>query len=46
MRRPLEKSCCPTLFAHLNPMTRQRALATEIALAEELRDEGFGVWQN
>jgi hypothetical protein len=34
------------LFAHLNPMTHQRALATEIALAEELRQEGFAVWQN
>jgi hypothetical protein len=36
----------PDLFAHLNPMTHQRALATEIALAEELRKEGFAVWQN
>jgi predicted GIY-YIG superfamily endonuclease len=36
----------PELFAHLNPMTRQRALATEIELAEELRLEGFAVWQN
>ncbi len=36
----------PDLFAHLNPMTHQRALATEIALAEELREEGFAVWQN
>jgi hypothetical protein len=36
----------PKLFVHLNPMTRQRALATEIALAEELRQEGYGVWQN
>lgn len=36
----------PELFAHLNPMTHQRALATEIALAEELRQEGFAVWQN
>jgi hypothetical protein len=36
----------PDLFAHLNPMTYQRALATEIALAEELRQEGFAVWQN
>ena len=34
------------LFAHLNFMTHQRALATEIALAEELRQEGFAVWQN
>ena len=36
----------PELFQHLNPMTQQRALATEIALAEELRQEGFAVWQN
>ena len=36
----------PELFLHLNPMTHQRALATEISLAEELREEGFGVWQN
>jgi predicted GIY-YIG superfamily endonuclease len=36
----------PELFAHLNPMTHQRALATEIALADELRQEGFAVWQN
>jgi predicted GIY-YIG superfamily endonuclease len=36
----------PDIFAHLNPMTRQRALATEIALAQELRQEGFAVWQN
>jgi predicted GIY-YIG superfamily endonuclease len=35
----------PELFQHLNPMTYQRALATEIALAEELRKEGFAVWQ-
>jgi hypothetical protein len=34
------------LFSHLNPMTRQQALATEIALAEKLRREGFAVWQN
>ena len=36
----------PDLFTHLNPMTHQRALATEIALADELRQEGFAVWQN
>jgi predicted GIY-YIG superfamily endonuclease len=36
----------PDLFAHLNPMTYQRALATEIALADELRLEGFAVWQH
>ena len=36
----------PELFQHLNPMTYQRALATEITMAEELRHEGFAVWQN
>jgi predicted GIY-YIG superfamily endonuclease len=36
----------PDLVALLNPITRQRALASEIALAEELRREGHGVWQN
>jgi hypothetical protein len=36
----------PKLFQHLNPMTYQRALATEIALADDLRQEGFAVWQN
>lgn len=32
-------SLLPDLFAHLNPMTHQRA--TEIALAKELRGEGL-----
>ena len=36
----------PDLYTHLNPMTYQRALATEITLADELRQEGWGVWQN
>lgn len=36
----------PELFEHLNPMTYQRALATEISVAQELRGEGFAVWQN
>lgn len=36
----------PELFHHLNPMTYQRALATEFFLADELRQEGFAVWQN
>lgn len=36
----------PELFLHLNPMTWQRALATEMTLADELRREGFAVWQN
>lgn len=33
-------------FLQLNPMRYQRALVTEITLAEELRQEGFAVWQN
>ena len=36
----------PEFFHHLNPMTQQRALATEVSLADELRREGFAVWQN
>ena len=36
----------PELFEHLNPMTYQRALATEIAVAKDLRQEGYAVWQN
>ena len=44
--RKFGESLLPELFAHLNPMTHQRALATEITLADELRQEGFAVWQN
>ena len=36
----------PELSRHLNPMTYQRALATEIAVAGDLPREGFAVWQN
>jgi len=36
----------PELFEHLNPMTYQRAMATEIAVAKDLRQEGYAVWQN
>lgn len=36
----------PDLYSHLNPMTYQQALATEITLAEELRLDGFAVWQH
>ncbi len=36
----------PEFFDHLNPMTYQQALATEITVADELRREGFAVWQN
>jgi len=44
--RAFGEELMPELFAHLNPMTRQRALTTEITLADELRQEGFAVWQN
>ena len=44
--RKFGESLLPDLFAHLNPMSHQRALATEITHADELRKEGFAVWQN
>jgi hypothetical protein len=44
--RQFGEALLPDLFAHLNPMTHQRALATEISLADELRQEGYAVWQN
>jgi len=36
----------PHLFAHLNPMEYNEAQKTETALAEQLRAQGYGVWQN
>ena len=35
----------PELYAHLNPMTYDDALATEARLADELRSAGYAVWQ-
>lgn len=35
----------PDLFAHLNPMPYEAALAMERELAEDLRQQGYGVWQ-
>jgi len=35
----------PELFAHLNPMPYEAALTMERELAEDLRQEGYGVWQ-
>jgi hypothetical protein len=35
----------PDLFAHLNPMPYEAALTMERELAEDLRQQGFGVWQ-
>jgi hypothetical protein len=34
------------IAAHLNPTPHRRALTAQIALADELRREGFAVWQN
>ena len=35
----------PELYAHLNPMPYEAAAQMETDLAEDLRDEGYGVWQ-
>ena len=35
----------PELFAHLNPMPYEAAMTMERELAEELRQQGYGVWQ-
>ena len=35
----------PELFAHLNPMPYEAALMMERELAEDLRLQGYGVWQ-
>ena len=35
----------PDLFAHLNPMPYEAAVTMERELAEDLRQEGYGVWQ-
>lgn len=35
----------PELFAHLNPMPYEAALTMERELAEDLRQQGYGVWQ-
>ena len=37
---------CPQLYEYFNPMTYEDAYAKEIALAKELRAEGYAVWQN
>ena len=34
------------LFEHLNPMTHERACKMEVQLAKQLRQKGYGVWQN
>ena len=34
------------LFEHLNPMTYDQAVELEVSYANDLRKEGFAVWQN
>ncbi len=36
----------PALYEHLNPMPYEAAAQMEIDLAQDLRDEGHGVWQH
>jgi len=36
----------PTLYQHLNPLTRKRAVLLEKSLAESLRLRGYAVWWN
>lgn len=35
----------PEVYEHLNPMPYEAAARMEIELAEDLRAEGYGVWQ-
>lgn len=35
----------PEIYSDLNPMSYDRAQRMEEALAEELREEGYAVWQ-
>jgi len=36
----------PAMYEYLNPMPYEAAAQMEAELAEELRDEGYGVWQH
>jgi predicted GIY-YIG superfamily endonuclease len=36
----------PSLYQHIDPMTREEALQTEEGLALELRRQGYAVWFN
>lgn len=36
----------PSLYEYYNPMTYEKATAKEKELAEELRAQGYPVWQN
>jgi hypothetical protein len=39
------KGLIPDLFEHLNPMKRTDGEKKEVALGNELRELGYGVWQ-
>ena len=43
---PGQEGLMPGLYAHLNPVPADKAEDEERALAERLRAEGYGVWQN
>ena len=36
----------PDLYAYINPMTYEEAIAVEARLANQLREEGYAVWQH
>lgn len=36
----------PELYKHFNPMPYELATVMEVELARQLREQGFGVWQN
>jgi len=36
----------PSLYTHLNPMTRKDAMEMEGSLANELKKKGYAVWWN
>jgi hypothetical protein len=36
----------PELYKHFNPMPYELAVVMEVELARQLREQGFGVWQN
>jgi hypothetical protein len=36
----------PELYKHFNPMPYDLATVMEVELARQLREQGYGVWQN
>jgi hypothetical protein len=36
----------PELYKHFNPMPYDLATVMEVELARQLRQQGYGVWQN